>query len=84
MIKRFEEFTGGGSGINLFGIPELTAGITPVEIFGRELVFNDWLYYLCWTIALFLFAVAWLSCAGGPGSRSVPCGTARPRRSHPV
>ena len=67
MLKRFEEFTGGGSGINLFGLPELTAGITPVEIFGRELVFNDWLYYLCWSIALFLFAVAWLILRGRTG-----------------
>ena len=30
VIKRFEDFTGGGSGLNLFGIPELTASITPV------------------------------------------------------
>jgi branched-chain amino acid transport system permease protein len=67
VLKRFEEFTGGGSGINLFGLPELTAGITPVEIFGRELVFNDWLYYLCWSIALFLFAVAWLILRGRTG-----------------
>ena len=66
-IKRFEEFSGGGSGINLFGIPELTAGIIPVEIFGRSLTFNDWLYYLCWTIALFLFAVAWLILRGRTG-----------------
>jgi branched-chain amino acid transport system permease protein len=66
-IKRFEEFTGGGSGLNLFGIPELTASITPVEIFGRELVFNDWLYYLCWTIALVAFAVAWLILRGRTG-----------------
>jgi branched-chain amino acid transport system permease protein len=67
VVKRFEEFSGGGSGINLFGIPELTAGITPVEIFGRSLVFNDWLYYLSWTIALFLFAVAWLILRGRTG-----------------
>ena len=66
-LKRFEEFTGGGSGINLFGIPELTAGISPVEIFGRELVFNDWLYYLCWSIALVLFGVAWLILRGRTG-----------------
>jgi branched-chain amino acid transport system permease protein len=67
VIKRFEEFTGGGSGINLFGIPELTAGITPVEIFGQELAFNDWLYYLCWTIALVMFVGAWLILRGRTG-----------------
>jgi branched-chain amino acid transport system permease protein len=66
-IRRFEEFTGGGSGINLFGLPELTAGITPVEIFGQELVYNDWLYYLCWSVALVLFAVAWLILRGRTG-----------------
>ncbi len=47
VVKRFEEFTGGGSGINLFGTPELTGGITGVTVFGRHLSFNDWLYYLC-------------------------------------
>jgi branched-chain amino acid transport system permease protein len=67
VIKRFEEFSGGGSGINLFGLPELTAGIVPVEILGRELTFNDWLYYLCWSIALALFAVAWLILRGRTG-----------------
>ena len=37
VIKRFEDFTGGGSGINLFGIPELTASLTPVTVLGKEL-----------------------------------------------
>jgi branched-chain amino acid transport system permease protein len=67
VIKRFEEFSGGGSGINLFGLPELTAGLTGVEILGRTLSFNDWLYYLCWSIALVLFAVAWLILRGRTG-----------------
>jgi branched-chain amino acid transport system permease protein len=67
VIRRFEEFSGGGGGVQLFGIPELTAGIFPVEIFGQELVFNDWLYYLSWTIALVLFAVAWLILRGRTG-----------------
>jgi len=52
VIKRFEGVTGVGTGINLFWIPELTASLTPVSILGRELSFNDWLYYLCWSIAL--------------------------------
>jgi branched-chain amino acid transport system permease protein len=66
-VKRFEEFTGGGSGINLFGIPELTAGLTPVEIAGQELAFNDWLYYLSWSIALVAFVAAWLILRGRTG-----------------
>jgi branched-chain amino acid transport system permease protein len=67
VIKRFEGFTGGGTGINLFGIPELTASLTPVEIFGREVAFNDWLYYLSWSIALFGYVVAWLLLRGRAG-----------------
>ena len=80
VIKRFEEFSGGGSGVNLFGLPELTASINPVEIFGQELVFNDWLY-LCWSIALVAFAVAWLILRPDGRARSAPCGTARRLRS---
>src|SRR6185503_15370974 len=60
VLKRFEGFTGGGTGINLFGIPELTASLTPVEILGRQVAFNDWLYYLSWSIALVGYVVAWL------------------------
>ncbi len=66
-VKRFEEFSGGSSGINLFGIPELTASITNVEILGRSLTFNDWLYYLSWSIALVGMAVAWLILRGRTG-----------------
>jgi branched-chain amino acid transport system permease protein len=66
-VRRFEEFTGGGSGINLFGLPEITGGTTPVEILGRELTYNDWLYYMCWTIALVAFAGAWLILRGRTG-----------------
>lgn len=67
VVRRFEEFSGGGSGINLFGLPQLTGGIDGVTILGRELSFNDWLYYLCWSIALVLFAVAWLILRGRTG-----------------
>jgi len=66
-VKRFEEWTGGGSGINLFGTPELTGSLTNVELFGWELTFNDWLYYLTWTVALLAFAVAWLILRGRTG-----------------
>ena len=67
VIKRFEGFTGGGGGINLFGLPELTASLAPVEVLGQELVFNDWLYYLCWTIALVGYVIAWLFLGGRTG-----------------
>jgi branched-chain amino acid transport system permease protein len=67
VIKKFEGFTGGGSGINLFGKPELTASITPVRILGLELNFNNWLYALCWTLAIVLYVVAWLFVRGRTG-----------------
>jgi branched-chain amino acid transport system permease protein len=66
-VKRFEEFTGGGTGIQLFGTPELTGSITSVHVLGRTLTPNDWMYYLSWSIALVLFAVAWLVLRGRTG-----------------
>ena len=67
VLKRFEDFTGGGSGINLFGIPELTASLTPVRLAGFEITFNNWLYYLSWTVALIGYVVAWLILRGRTG-----------------
>jgi branched-chain amino acid transport system permease protein len=67
VVKRFEEFTGGSSGINLFGTPEVTGGISGVDVFGRHLSFNDWLYYLAWTVALVAFVGAWLILRGRTG-----------------
>ena len=67
LIKRFEGFTGGGSGVNLFGTPELTASLTPVRVAGFELNFNNWLYYLAWTVALVGYVVAWLLLRGRTG-----------------
>jgi branched-chain amino acid transport system permease protein len=66
-IKRFEEFSGGGQGIQLFGVPELTGGISNVDILGKSLTPNDWLYYLSWSIALAAFAGAWLILRGRTG-----------------
>jgi branched-chain amino acid transport system permease protein len=65
--EKFDGFTHGSDGFILFGQPELTASITPITIFGRDLVFEDWLYYLSWTIAVVLFLVAWLLLRGRPG-----------------
>ena len=66
---RFEEFTGGGGGINLFGIPGLTGALEGVTIpvLDRTITFNEWLYYLSWTVALVLFAVAWFVLRGKVG-----------------
>ncbi len=67
VLKRFEDFTGGGSGINLFGIPQLTASLTPVHLVGFEITFNNWLYYLSWTVALIGYVIAWLVLRGRTG-----------------
>jgi branched-chain amino acid transport system permease protein len=61
VIKKFDGVTGGSGGINLFeaegitGLPEFIVTLPG----GHQLSFNDWLYYLTWTIALVLFVVAW-------------------------
>ncbi len=67
VLKKFEGFTGGGSGKNLFGLKELTGGIGGVHILGWKLNFNNWLYYLCWTVALVSYVVAWLLLRGQTG-----------------
>jgi branched-chain amino acid transport system permease protein len=78
LIRKFERFTGGGAGINLFESPRLT-GVSKtdpvtfettegVDILGFHIpTFNEWLYYLSWTIALVLFAVAWFVLRGRVG-----------------
>ena len=66
-VKRFAEFSGGGQGIQLFGSPELTGSITNVNVLGRSLTPNDWMYYLAWSVALVLFAGAWLILRGRTG-----------------
>jgi branched-chain amino acid transport system permease protein len=67
VIKKFEHFTGGGPGINLFGTPELTASVTPVRILGVELDYNNWLYALSWTVALIAYVAVWLILRGRTG-----------------
>ena len=78
--ERFEQFTGGGGGINLFESAartrpvETTDPITfetisePIKFLGFEIAsFNEWLYYLCWVVALVMLAVAWLLLRGKTG-----------------
>ena len=66
IVRKFEEFTGGGGGINMFGLPGLTGVVEPVTIpiIDRTLSFNEWLYYLSWTLALVMLAGAWLMLRG--------------------
>ncbi len=79
IIRKFEGFTGGGAGINLFESPGLTGvgGTDPitfeevpggVEIWRFTIpTFNEWLYYLSWGVALVMFAVAWALLRGRVG-----------------
>jgi len=67
VIKKFQGFTGGGSGKNLFGTPELTGSVQPVHVLGQAVNFNNWLYYLSWTIAFAAYVVAWLFLRGRTG-----------------
>jgi branched-chain amino acid transport system permease protein len=79
VIRKFEGFTGGGAGINLFESPQLTGvgGTDPITFEERpggvELwrfsipTFNEWLYYLSWGIALVMFVVAWALLRGRVG-----------------
>jgi branched-chain amino acid transport system permease protein len=60
VIKKFDTVTGGSGGLNLFESPNLTGGFFGVEVLGRTLTFNEWIYYLTWTIALGLFVLAWV------------------------
>src|SRR5215218_8764435 len=77
---RFEQFTGGGGGINLFESSartrpaETTHPITfetvsePIKFLGLQIAsFNEWLYYLSWGVALLMFGVAWLLLRGKSG-----------------
>ena len=38
-----------------------------MNVLGRTLTYNDWLYYSCWTVALVLLGVAWLLLRGRLG-----------------
>ena len=77
VVRRFADFTGGGGGINLFDVSGRTKAevvTDPVTFESRELgvdvlgitipSFNEWLYYLCWTLALVLLGVAWFLLRG--------------------
>jgi branched-chain amino acid transport system permease protein len=65
--RRFEEWTGGGNGIHLSNLPELTGSIENVDVLGWSLTPNRWLYYLSWSIALVAYVVAWLILRGRTG-----------------
>jgi len=59
VLKKFDHFTGGSTGITLFGKPAQTGRGVGVKILGKQLTNNEWLYALTWTVGVFLFLVAW-------------------------
>ena len=59
IIKKFDHFTGGSTGISFFGSPHETGHGVGVTILGRHLTNNQWLYVLTWAIGAVLFLLAW-------------------------
>lgn len=55
ILKKFDHFTGGSTGITLFGKPTQTGH--GLGVLG--MTNNEWLYALTWTIAVICFIVAW-------------------------
>jgi branched-chain amino acid transport system permease protein len=73
VLKKFDHFTGGSTGITLFGKPAQTGHGVGVKVLGKQLTNNEWLYALTWTIGVALFLVAWwlLSSRFGRSLRAV-------------
>jgi branched-chain amino acid transport system permease protein len=67
VLRRAETLTGGSSGVNLFGLPQVTGHSISTTVLGRELTYNDLLYYLCWTVAVVMLALCWLLLRGRTG-----------------
>jgi branched-chain amino acid transport system permease protein len=67
VLRKAEILTGGGTGINLFGLPTLTGLGVETTVLGRTITYNDWLYYVCWSVALVALATAWLLLRGRLG-----------------
>jgi branched-chain amino acid transport system permease protein len=55
ILKKFDHFTGGSTGITLFGKPTQTGH--GAGVWG--LTNNQWLYALTWTIGTVVFLIAW-------------------------
>jgi len=72
ILREPEKLTGGTNGLNLFGTTgnRLTGAVdnsVHIPVLDRDITFNDWTYYLCWTTALLGLAIAWLILRGRPG-----------------
>jgi branched-chain amino acid transport system permease protein len=70
VLKKFDSFTGGSTGIQLFGSPHQTGHGIGVTVLGHHLGNGDWLYYLTWGVGLVLFVAGW-ALTGGRVGRSL-------------
>jgi branched-chain amino acid transport system permease protein len=59
ILKKFDHFTGGSTGISFFGNPHETGHGAGVEVLGAHLSNNQWLYALTWVVGAVLFLLAW-------------------------
>ena len=59
ILKKFDTFTGGSTGISFFGSPHQTGHGTGVTILGAHLSNLQWLYALTWVIGVALFLLVW-------------------------
>jgi len=59
ILKKFDTFTGGSTGISFFGSPHQTGHGTGVTILGAHLSNVQWLYALTWVIGVALFLLVW-------------------------
>jgi branched-chain amino acid transport system permease protein len=59
ILKKFDHFTGGSTGISFFGSPHETGHGAGVTIFGSHLSNFLWLYTLTWLVGAVLFLLAW-------------------------
>jgi len=59
ILKKFDSFTGGSTGISFFGNPHQTGHGAGVTILGTHLSNLQWLYALTWVIGGGLFLLAW-------------------------
>ncbi len=72
ILREPETQTGGTNGLNLFGTTgeRLTGAIAQrvhIPLLDRDVTVNDWLYYLCWSVALLGLGLAWLLLRGRSG-----------------
>ena len=67
VIKKAEPLTGGSNGINLFGLQGHTGGIAGVDLAGRHQTWNDYMYFMTWSVAGLMLVLSWLLLRGRLG-----------------